>query len=211
MSRFRSVVLDVDSTLCGIEGVDWLAERRGPDIAQQVKALTERAMSGEITLDSVYGERLALIRPTVADIAALAQAYRATIAPGAHDVIGRLKAAGVRVVLVSGGLRPAIRPLADELGVELHAVDLMFDAGGEYAGFDARSPLTTQEGKREVVKSLGLDRPSLAVGDGATDQFMAAEVDQFVAYTGFVRRDSVIANADGSISSFDELARTCLD
>ena len=54
--RFASVVLDVDSTLCGVEGVDWLAQRRGADVAARTRALTERAMNGEIPLDSVYGE-----------------------------------------------------------------------------------------------------------------------------------------------------------
>jgi len=54
--RFRSVVLDVDSTLCAIEGIDWLARRRGPAVAAQVAALTDRAMDGAIALDQVYGE-----------------------------------------------------------------------------------------------------------------------------------------------------------
>ena len=59
--RFASVVLDVDSTLCGVEGIDWLAQRRGGDVARRVRELTDRAMNGEIPLDSVYGERLAML------------------------------------------------------------------------------------------------------------------------------------------------------
>jgi phosphoserine phosphatase len=62
--RFASVVIDVDSTLSGIEGIDWLAALRGPEMAAKISALTDRAMRGEITLDAVYGERLKMIAPT---------------------------------------------------------------------------------------------------------------------------------------------------
>ena len=46
--RYRSVILDVDSTLCGVEGIDWLARQRGADVAEQTALLTQRAMAGEI-------------------------------------------------------------------------------------------------------------------------------------------------------------------
>ena len=39
--KFASVVLDVDSTLCGVEGIDWLAQRRGPEMADRVRAHRE--------------------------------------------------------------------------------------------------------------------------------------------------------------------------
>ena len=44
--KYRALVLDVDSTVSGIEGIDWLAARRGPDVAQRVLELTRRAMDG---------------------------------------------------------------------------------------------------------------------------------------------------------------------
>ena len=202
--RFRSVVLDVDSTLCGIAGVDGLAARRGSFVEREVRDLTERAMNGEIPLDSVYGARLELIRPSVADIAALAQAYRASVAPGAQTAIESLEAAGVRVVLVSGGIQQAIAPLAGDLGVELRAVTLTFGDRGAYAGFEP-SPLTTQSGKLEIVRALALEPPSLAVGDGATDVYMGRAADRFVAFTGFTRREPVVLQASGEVESFTAL------
>jgi phosphoserine phosphatase len=213
--HFRSVVLDVDSTLCGVEGVDWLAAQRGDDVARRTRALTERAMNGEIPLDAVYGERLGLISPTKSDIDALSRVYRETLATGAREAIAAMRAAGVRVVLVSGGLRQAIAPLAQELGVELHAVDVRFDSsptGGGYAytGFDHTSQLATQTGKLEVVRSLALERPALAVGDGATDLAMRDAVDHFAAFTGFVAREKVIEAAESRVASFSELRKLVL-
>jgi len=198
-------VLDVDSTLCGIEGIDWLAARRGPDVERAVRELTEQAMTGKLALESVYGRRLETIRPTSADVAGLAVAYRASLAPDAGKVIAELQTAGVRVVLVSGGIRQAIQLLAADLGVELHAVDVTFGPAGEYASFDERSPLVRQDGKADVLRSLSLAQPSLAVGDGATDVFMAGAVDRFVAFTGFARRESVVTQASGEVESFDAL------
>jgi phosphoserine phosphatase len=205
--KFASIVLDVDSTLCGVEGIDWLAQRRGADVAQRVRGLTERAMNGEIALDSVYGQRLALIRPTRSDVDELGQVYRRTIAEGAAETIGAWTKRGLRVALVSGGIREAIAPLAREMGVTVYAVSLHFDAKGDYVDFDAASPLATRQGKLEVVRSLALPRPILAVGDGATDVAMKQAVDRFVAYTGFARREQVVAAADAVASSFAELAQ----
>jgi phosphoserine phosphatase len=206
--RFVSVILDVDSTLCDIEGIDWLASRRGPDVAAEIVRLTERAMEGAIPLEAVYGDRLAIIRPTIKEVAELARVYADALAPGAREAIFRLRGEGVAVALVSGGIRQAIRPLARELGFSdgsLHAVSISFDDAGEFLGYDETSPLATQHGKRDVVAMLQPPRPSLAIGDGATDAAMRGATDAFAAFTGFVRREPVVRVADYVVASFREL------
>ena len=206
--RFASVVLDVDSTLSGIEGIDWLATLRGPEVSAAVADLTDRAMRGAIALDAVFGERLALVRPSRREVAALTAAYEACVAPGAADAVRLLRAAGVRVVAVSGGLREAVAPFVASLGVpdaDVHAVAVTFDAAGEFAGFDEGSPLATAVGKRTLVESLDLPAPVLAVGDGATDLAIRPVVAAFGAFTGFVKRDAVVAGADYLIPDFSHL------
>jgi phosphoserine phosphatase len=213
VTAFRSVVIDVDSTLAGIEGIDWLAARRGAALAREVASLTERAMAGEMPLERVYGLRLTMVAPSREDVGALSAAYRNAVAPGAAAAIRRMRGEGVTVALVSGGVREAILPLARELGLPaavVHAVSLRFDAGGAYAGYDEKSPLSTQTGKESIVRDLDLPRPLLAVGDGATDAAMRGAADAFAAYTGFVRRAGVIAAADLEIPSFDRLAEIVL-
>jgi phosphoserine phosphatase len=211
---YASVVIDVDSTLCGVEGIDFLAARRGPDVATRIVALTDQAMKGEVTLESVYGPRLTTIRPARNDIAALAGAYEASLAVGARESIAAMRSAGARLALVSGGIREAILPVARSLGFsddDLHAVSLRFDDAGNYAGFDERSPLTTESGKprlvSEMIESGRLDRPVLGVGDGMTDAKLVGVVDTFAVYTGFARRPSVAALADLEIGGFAELER----
>lgn len=211
--RFASVVLDMDSTISGLEGIDWLASERGADVAATVRELTQEAMEGRMELEQVYAARLNVIRPSRNDIAVLGSRYLTERAPGAENALSVMRDAGVRVVVVSGGLRPALLPLAELLGVEasdVHAVELSFGSDGEYVGFDTTSPLATQTGKKDVVASLNLPRKSLMVGDGSTDLAARDAVDAFAAFTGFVRREAVAARADFVVSSFDELLEIVL-
>ena len=208
MPRFASVILDADSTLAGLEGVDWLAARRAPEVAAESAALTARAMAGEVPMDAVYVTRLMRIRPTAAELELLARAYVAAVAPGAIDCVAALHAARVRVVIVSGGLREALVPLAALLGIDdrdVHAVQLRFHDNGDYAGLDGDQPLATQDGKARIVRWLALPAPALAVGDGATDAALRPDVAAFAAFTGFVRREPVVQAANHVLASFDEL------
>jgi len=207
---FATVILDVDSTVSGVEGIDWLAARRGPDVARNVAELTDRAMRGEIALESVYGARLALVRPDREGLEALGHEYVARMAPGCADAIARMRGRGLEVKLISGGLRMAIAPLAARLGLrvdDLSAVDVTLDDDGQFVSFDEASPLTTATGKQTVVESLPVRRPVLAVGDGSTDLAMRPAVDSFVCFTGFQRREAIVRHADASVATFDELLR----
>jgi phosphoserine phosphatase len=205
---FASVVIDVDSTLCGVEGIDWLAGLRGSDVGSRVTELTNQAMRGRIALDAVYGERLALVQPAQYEVEMLANLYVSSLAPGAARAVRRLRDAGRRVVIVSGGVREAILPMTRKLGIpdeDVQAVPVRFTADGEYEGFDTASPLATAIGKRTVVEALALPPRVLAVGDGATDLAIRPVVDAFAAFTGFIRRDAIVQDADLVVETFDQL------
>jgi phosphoserine phosphatase len=214
VSRFNSVVFDVDSTLSGIEGIDWLAALRGADVEAWSAELTARAMKGELPIEAVYGERMHAVKPAMAEIERLGRAYVERIAPRARETLTELRAHGIDLVMVSGGLREAILPLARELGVDeqqVHAVSIFFDEDGNYAGFDERSLLTRQNGKRTTVRDMGLRGPILAVGDGMTDCEIKPVVDSFAAFIGFMRREPVVQRADFVIENFDQLRELILE
>jgi phosphoserine phosphatase len=214
VSRFNSVVLDVDSTLSGIEGIDWLASLRGAEVKAWSTALTERAMEGKLPIEAVYGERMRAVSPALVEIDQLGRAYIECMAPRARETLTELRAHGIDLVMVSGGLREAILPLARELGVDeqrVHAVSVFFDEEGNYAGFDERSLLTRQDGKRITVRDMGLRGPILAVGDGMTDCEIRQVVEGFAAFTGFMRREPVVQRADFVIENFDQLRELILE
>lgn len=210
----RTVVFDADSTLVGIEGIDWLAALRPPDVAERIARLTDEAMAGALPLERVYGERLAAVAPTEGELERLGAAYVAATAPGARDCVVALQRAGVRVLIVSGGLRVPLLALASHVGIvaeDVHGVDVFHGADGAYAGFDTASPLAQQRGKATLVASLeishGVARPIVVVGDGSTDAAIrsAGVADAFIAFTGFVARESVVRTADFTCDSFQRV------
>jgi phosphoserine phosphatase len=205
-----TVIFDVDMTLVGIEGIDWLAAQRGPEIGRAVERLTTEAMDGRRALDSVYSERLALVAPTDDELVALGEAYCRALAPGAARCIAALRQAHCRIILLSGGLRSAILPVAHALGIadtDVHAVRLARDLDGRSRTLDGAQPLASANGKPRLVPTLGLPRPIVAVGDGATDLALRTEgtVDRFIAFTGFVARPAVMAGADACAADFPAL------
>lgn len=174
-------------------------------------------MRGEIPLESVYAERIGSVSPSREDVEALAQAYIGRIQPAAVESLAKLTNSGVRVVLVTGGLRDAIVPLARHVGIapeDVTGVSIYFNVDGSYAGFDTESPLTRNGGKAEVARTLGLDHPILGVGDGFTDLELRTlsppAVDVFAAYVGVIDRKGVSSAADYVIHNFDELTELVL-
>jgi phosphoserine phosphatase len=196
-SRFGSVIFDCDSTLSAIEGIEELAHAHRTEIAQ----LTEATMRGEIPLEDVYARRLELVRPTRDEVAALGERYVRTMVTDARETIAALLAEHIEVRVISGGIRPAVVTLALALGLTeraVAAVEVHFDENGDYAGFDASSPLTRSGGKRTILEHWlpELPRPIMLVGDGATDLEARPPADTFVAFAGVVERPMVIDAAD---------------
>jgi len=197
MPEFRTVIFDCDSTLSRIEGVEALAS----EYRSEVAALTEAAMSGIVPLEEVYGRRLDLIQPTMADVERVGRRYVAERVPGVEDMVARLRREGIAVRVLSGGLLQAVLVLTRFLGLPDHdvaAVEVRFDAAGRYLGFDQDSPLARAGGKDEMLRGWGRETPGprMLIGDGATDLEAKDAVDLFVAYTGVVSRPIVAAGAD---------------
>jgi phosphoserine phosphatase len=205
----KLVFLDCDSTLSAIEGIDELARLRGPEVYRQVENMTRQAMDGRLPLGEIFARRLDIIWPQQRDIEAVGRLYLEKIEPTARETVATLRDAGWTPVIISGGFRPAIAPLAEFLGVDrLEAVELYFDEAGDFAGFDGDSPLTRAGGKPERIAELKSRlQPSrtVMVGDGASDLEAKSAVDLFVGYGGFVTREKVRAEAGAFIHRLAEL------
>ena len=221
---FDFVFFDCDSTLSTIEGIDELARMKGK--FDEVKAMTDAAMEGEVYLQSVYDRRLELLSPTHEEVASIDGLYRRTTVVDAAGVIGALHAAGKEVFIVSGGLLSAVRPFGRWLGVahdHIRAVGLEYDElSGEWWDylqdrwgqrsdveyFDSEdTPLVQAEGKSAVVREMLGDRfgRSILIGDGVSDLAARDVVDLFVGFTGVVARPHVVAESDVLITG-DSLA-----
>lgn len=205
----RLLLLDCDSTLTAIEGIDELARLADPQAAREVAEMTHAAMEGAVAVDEVFARRLALIRPTRTMVEEVGRLYVEHIEPTAEAALEHARTQGWTPVIVSGGFRPAIAPLAKRLGIQrVEAVDLYFDAQGAYAGFDEAFPTTRNGGKPEIVRRLRAElSPArvVLVGDGVSDLEAAPEVDRFVGFGRYVAREKVRRGTPYFISSLAHL------
>jgi phosphoserine phosphatase len=205
----KIVVFDCDSTLSSIEGIDELARLAGSEVFRQVEDMTRRAMEGEIPLEEVFRRRLELISPNEGQMAEIGRMYLQTVEPEAVATLALLRSEGWTPMIVSGGLVPAIRPLADFLGIsEVWAVPVHFDHAGSYAGFDADFPAARSGGKPVLMQDIRRAyRPEklVMVGDGVSDLETKPEVDLFVGFGRYADRSAVRKGAGAFMMRLSEL------
>ncbi len=205
----KLVCFDCDSTLSAIEGIDELGRACGPEVFARVEAMTAEAMNGKIPLEAVFAERLKIIHPTLARVESLGRAYLDAVEPTAQETVRALRQQGWTPCIISAGFTIAIRPLARFLGIDqVEAVDLEFDASGEYRGFDSHFPATRSGGKPLIVRRLKEKfAPShvIAVGDGVSDLETKPEVDLFVGFGRYCVRPRVEHESGAFIRSLAEL------
>jgi phosphoserine phosphatase len=195
---FDIVCFDCDSTLSRIEGIDELGRQSG--LFDELVALTNAAMNGELALEDVYGKRLSLIKPDKAQMDNLADLYIAEMVEGVEQVFSTLLAQGKQVHIISGGIRQAILPLAEKLGLpadHVHAVDVLFNADGSYKDFDQQSPLARTGGKSIICKKIQVAGQTMAmIGDGKTDLEAKQAGATVIGFGGVMQRDIVVEQAD---------------
>ncbi len=195
---FDVTCFDCDSTLSKIEGIDELAERVG--LGAEMSKLTDAAMNGEVPLEAIYERRLSLIRPDRDSINWLADLYIEQIVDGVKEVFATLAAQGKELHIISGGIRQAILPLANYLGLsetQVHAVDIYFNEDGSYRDYDRNSPLARSGGKAEVCRRLLNSQSSLVmIGDGKTDMEAKQAGAVVIGFGGVVDRQIVREQAD---------------
>ncbi len=185
LNRFarKLVVMDVDSTLITQEVIDLLAEASG--VGQEVRAITESAMRGELDFETSLRKRVALLKgQSESIIADVAKAV--TLTPGARTLIRTLKKLGHGVGLVSGGFSQVVDPIAKQLGIEHVRSNTLEIVDGVITG-NLVGPIIDRAGKALALKEFAnLENVSpantIAIGDGANDLDMIAAAGLGIAF-----------------------------
>lgn len=195
---FEIICFDCDSTLSKIEGIDELGRQSG--LYDELVALTNSAMNGDLALEDVYGKRLALIKPDEVQMEWLADLYIAEMVDDVEELFSTLQSQGKQVHIISGGIRQAILPLAKKLGLSgehVHAVDVFFNSDGSYKNFDQESPLARTGGKAVVCRQIQKSDSSMAmIGDGKTDLEAKLAGAKVIGFGGVMQREIVVEQAD---------------
>jgi len=179
----KLAVFDFDSTLMDGETIDFLAAPLG--IEEQVAAITERAMAGELDFFKSLVARVALLEGLEkAKVDAICADL--PMMPGAEEVVKGLKEKGYTVVCFSGGFRNATKPACERLGIDADFSNFLHDENGILTG-RVGGEMMYSEAKGDMIvrmqKLLGAGREdTLVVGDGANDLSMFAHADTRVAF-----------------------------
>lgn len=191
VSKFDTIIFDLDSTLVTIEGLEWLAEQERKTTLPLISA----ALEGKVPLATAFEKEMTVIAPQYKDMLALGRKYQESLIEDASEVIDALQTLGKEVWLVTNNFHPAIDIIANSLNIPLSHVfgsTLYFGNTGGYLGFDAKSPLVRNGGKAEVIRSnIPASKKVVFIGDGIPDLEVKPVVDLFVGYGGVVTRPVV--------------------
>ena len=193
------VVSDMDSTMIGQECIDELADYAG--LKDQIAAITERAMQGEIDFEAALRERVALLAGLEETAINRCLEERIRPNPGARELIQSLKAKGARTILVTGGFHHFADRVAEQIGFDRVVGNRLAVKDGKLTG-ELDGPVSDASTKARVLAEeaakIGEGAISLALGDGANDIPMMEAATYGIAY---MAKPKAKAAADGRIES----------
>ena len=200
--RKKLLVADMDSTIIQQECIDEVADYVGR--REEVSAITERAMRGEIDFPEAVRARAGMFSGLEATMLKRAYDERITLTPGAESLVRTMRKDGASTALVSGGFTHFTSRVAARVGFDHHHGDELEIENGRLTG-KAIEPIMGGDAKVRMLdhyqSELGISREeTMAVGDGANDIPMIKASGLGVAFHGKPR---VVAAADARIEHTD--------
>jgi len=169
--RKKLLLADMDSTMIQQECVDELAAEAG--VGERVKAITARAMNGELDFEDALRERVGLLKGLPETVIADVLATRIKMMPGGATLVATMRAHGAYAALVSGGFTAFTSAVAQKLGFDEHRANTLHVDHGHLTG-TVGEPILGRDAKvaalTDLTDRLGISPDDvLAIGDGAND------------------------------------------
>lgn len=169
--RKRLLIADMDSTMIEQECIDELGVVAG--VGDRIKAITARAMRGEVDFEGALKKRVGLLVGLNASVIDDIMRERITLMPGGKTLVATMKAHGAVTALVSGGFRQFTSRVAALVGFDTDEANDLVIENGKFAGKVA-DPILGRDAKVAVLERLSAEHglipaDALAAGDGAND------------------------------------------
>ena len=169
--RKRLLVADMDSTMIHQECIDELGIVAG--LGDKIKAITARAMRGDIDFADAVKERVGLLEGLDAKVIDSIVRERITFMPGGKRLVATMKAHRAYTALVSGGFRQFTSRVAASIGFHTNEANDLIISNGKLTG-QVAEPILGKEAKLAALKHLSLVNgltpvDAITVGDGAND------------------------------------------
>lgn len=194
----RLVVFDMDSTLIQAEVIDELAVAAG--VGEKVKAITERAMNGEIDFDQSLIERVSCLKglPVEKMQGILDQL---PLTPGVEEFMQTTKTLGLKVAIISGGFTFFTDALKRKIGADYAFGNELEIIDGKLSG-KVKGTIVNAQQKAFLLKLLAQQEgihteQVVAIGDGANDLPMLSTAGLGIA---FHAKDIVKKSAQSQLS-----------
>ncbi|MCU1517402.1 MAG: phosphoserine phosphatase [Pseudarthrobacter sp.] len=194
----KFLIMDVDSTLIQQEVIELLAAYAGK--REEVAAVTEAAMRGELDFAQSLHARVAVLAGLPAAVVESVQA-EVKLSEGAAELVAAFKAAGHVVAVVSGGFNQILRPIAEGLGLDYWIANELEIVDGALTGKVLGAVIdraAKEKYLREWAAAEGIAMEhTIAVGDGANDLDMLGAAGIGVAFNA---KPAVRAVADSAVN-----------
>ena len=197
----RIVMLDMDSTLIEQEVINLLGQAAGK--SNEIKELTDKAMSGELDFKTALIKRVSLLKGL--DHKILNQVRdQITFTKGAKKLVDELHLQGHKVGVVSGGFIEVIEPILKHLKIDFYRANKLKIENGVLAG-EIDGPVIDSLAKRIALEDFADQEKvpleqTVAIGDGANDLEMIKAAGLGIAFNA---KPKVAAAADTTISNQD--------
>jgi len=209
-------IIDFDNTFIKSEGLEELAAialKNNPQketVLEKIKELTMLGKEDKISFEESLNKRLELLKANRQDVEKLAAHLKKNISDSILRNKKFFKTFKDNIYIISGGFKDFIIPVIKPFGIpESHvfANTFIYDNKGDITDFDKTNPLSQENGKAKLVKSLNLtDADTYVIGNEYTDYKLKelGLVKEFIAFTENIERDVVVNKADRVAPTFDE-------